>query len=423
MSLIAIETTCSKFGSIIKYKGYSNIYNFILFLIWPFLAFLIACLNFSHSTSKIIILGFFLLYGLTFYLNPAMDGQRRADNLKEFYNVPFEKRLVSIENLYKETLDFVEPLLMYIVSRITDFHGALFALFALIFGSLMIYYLNNMYVHLSLNKNLNALLFFALLVVINPISEINGFRMWTAAWVYAVGTMIFIKENRKLGVFFAAFSIFIHFSFIPLVVFLLIYFFLGNRTLLYGILAILTFFVAELDIQQVRSYASLLGAASENKISAYTNEEYIEKISELQGQSVWFVSLKNLGIKYLTIVSLILIFFKTKGNFKNSLTECFYSFSLLVLSFANLSSLLPSGGRFMIVFYIFGFSAILLYYVYEHSSNTIHKLNLLGLPVIFMFILFSFRLFSDSASVYLFGSSLSIFLAFTDNISLQSILF
>lgn len=410
-------------NSIQKKSENLNIWVMVIFAVWPFLGFLFACKNFHQLFSRKIILAFFMLYGLTLFLNPAMDGQRRADQLKEVYNEPFANVFLSLEKLYEETLDFVEPILMYSVSRISDFHGVLFALYALIFGALMLYYLKIMYGHLIINKNLNALLFFVLLIAVNPINEINGFRMWTAVWVYAVGVLMYMDEKKYKALLFAACAIFIHFSLMPMVALLLMYVYLGNRAVLYGVIAIATFFVSELDIEQVRSFATLLGTASENKITAYTNEEYVNEISGLQGQSAWFVSLRSNGIKYFTLASLILIFLKIKGNFKNRLTESFYSFSLLLLSFANLSSLLPSGGRFMTVFYIFGFSAVMLYYVYEHSNTKLNNLNWLGLPVVLFFVVFAFRLFSDSASLYLFGTSFSIFLALTDNISLESVLF
>lgn len=400
-----------------------NIWVLGTFVVWPFLGFLFACKNFHQPFSRKIILAFFMLYGLTFFLNPAMDGQRRANHLKEVYNEPFGNVFLSFENLYEETLDFVEPVLIYVVSRFSDFHGILFAVYALIFGALMLQYLKVIYGHLIVNKNLNALLFFVLLIAVNPINEINGFRMWTAAWVYAVGVLMYMHTNKKNSILFATCSIFIHFSFFPLVVLLMIYVFLGNRVLLYGILSIVTFFVSELDIEQVRSYASILGAASEKKAAAYTTEEYIETVAALNAQSAWFVSFKGVGIKYFSILSLLLIFLKTKGKFKNKITESFYSFSLLVFSFANLSSLLPSGGRFMVVFYIFGFSAILFYYIYEHSSQKLHLLNWLGFPIVILFVVFAFRLFSDSASFYLFGPSITMFMAFIDDFSLQSVLF
>ena len=400
-----------------------NVWVLGTFIVWPFLGFLFACKNFHQPFSRKIILSFFMLYGLTFFLNPAMDGQRRADQLKEVYNEPFENVFLSLEKLYEETLDFVEPFLMYSVSRLSDFHGILFAVYALIFGALMLYYLKVIYGHLLVNKNLNALLFFVLLIAVNPVNEINGFRMWTAAWVYAVGVLMYTHEKKNKALLFAAFAMFIHFSFMPLVALLFIYVFLGNRVVFYGVAAIVTFFVSELDIEQVRSYAALLGTASELKITAYTNEGYMEAVGELNAQAAWFVTLKSNGIKYFLILSLLLVFIKTKGYFKNNLTESFYSFALLILSFANLSSLLPSGGRFMVIFNMFAFTAILLFYVYEYGNRKFNLLNKLALPIALLYVVFAFRLFSDSASVYLFGPSITMFLAFTDNISLQSVLF
>jgi hypothetical protein len=181
--------------------------------------------------------------------------------------------------------------------------------------------------------------------------------------------------------------------------------------------------VAELNIEQVKSYAALLGTASETKINSYTGESHIEKVKIAREQGAWFLKLNDRGMKYFTITILIFIFIKTRGVFKQKLTDNFYSLSLLLLSFANISSLLPSGGRFYRIYYIFAFSTFLIYFVYEFQNKKIHVLNRLGLPIAILFGLLSFRYFSDPASIYLFAPIFFIPAAFFENVSLQSILF
>jgi hypothetical protein len=401
-------------------------YLIIVFLFWPFIAFVLACLNFRNSFNKKIIIAFFALYGLLFYLNPAMDGQRRADSLKNIAQQPFENLFYTFENLYEETLDFVELVLIFIVSRFSDFHGTLFAVYALIFGGLMLYYLKRMYGHYSVNRNTAALLFFILLIAANPIHNINGFRMWVAAWIYAVGAMNYLHKPNYKYVLLSGCSFFVHFSFLPLVALFVVYTFLKNKPKIYVVLAVLTFFVAELSIQQVQQVqenAALLGKASENKINAYTGEQNIKNVSEQATQSAGFIKIIGNSIRYFIFLTLLMVFIKTRGNFKTEITGNFYSFSLLLLSFANISSLLPSGGRFFLVFNIFAFSTMLLYYVYESSDNRLSFLNHIGIPIVALQVIFAFRLFSDSASAYLMGPSFLMPFAFDENISLESILF
>ena len=375
-------------------------YLTLVFVFWPLLAFVMACTNINNKINQKIILGFFVLYGALFFLNPTMDSQRRADTLKKVYNEPFENLYVTFKHLYEETLDVAEPILMYTVSRFTDFHGVLFAVYSLIFGSLMLYYLKRMYGHYLSHQNKNALLFFLFLICVNPIQNIGGFRMWAAAWIFAVGTMNYLHKPIIKNIVF-----------------------LKNKPKIYGILAISSFFVVELNIQQVRQYAAIFGTASKSKITDYTNEEYIEAITNQSQQTAWYITLIENGIKYFTLLTLIIIFIKTKARFKTQLVANYFSFALLFLTFANLSALLPSGSRFYTVFYIFAFSATLLYFTYERIAKRIVTLNRIGIPILGLFLILTFRLFSATASVYVLGPSFFMPLGFYENVSLQSILF
>ena len=395
----------------------------ILFIFWPFLGFLLSLKDFQNKFNQKIILIFFVLFGLLFYVNPLQDGQRRADGLKEAYNQPFEMAFNAFDNLYKESVDFIEPLIIFSVSRFTDFYGVLFGVYAFIFGGLMIYYLNRVHLHFLKFPNINAFIFLILLIFVNPINGINGFRMWTAAWIFSVGVINYLHEARWRHILFASVAMFLHFSFAPLIVLLLIYKLLGNRTLLFAILAIITFFIAELNIKQVQTIAEHISPATGSKINAYTDERYIEKVANLKNQSAWFVTLNQKGILYYTVALLVIIYVRTRGVFKNRVTDNFYSFTLLLLSFANISALLPSGGRFYTIFNIFVFTTGVLYYVYELKNKKLELINWIGLPLVILFVIFSFRLFTDPASIFLFGPSFFMPTAFFENTSLQSLLF
>jgi len=406
-----------------SFASQNEAYGIIIFLFWPFLAFIYACTDFSNKINRIIIIAFFALYGLTFYVNPVMDGQRRVDSFERMYSEPFENLYNTFDTLYEETLDFVELVIMYSVSRFSDFYGVLFAVYALIFGGLMLHYLKVFYKYYTFNPNPNTVLFFILLVCANFISNINGFRMWFAAWVFAVGVLKYLHKPNYIFVLLSACSILVHFSFLPVVGLFVIYTVVKNWPKIYGILAIITFFMAELNIQKLQQYAAIFGSASEKKINAYTGEEYIETVSELAGQGAWYIELIKNGLKYFVLFSLAVIFIKTRGHFKTKVMANFYSFTLLLLSFANISSLVPSGGRFYTVFNIFAFSTILLYYVYEFTEKKITSVNKIGVPIVGLYVVFTFRLFSDSASLYLIGPTFFMHNAFIENVSLQSFIF
>lgn len=401
----------------------NSAYLLIIFFLWPFIGFILACANIKKSLNKKLIIAFFALYGLLFFINPLMDGQRRAENLKAVHREPFSNLQLVFGNLYEDTLDVAEPLIMFTVSRFTDFYGVLFAVYAILFGGLMLYYLSKVYQHYTLNRNINTALFFLLLICVNPIFNINGFRMWMAAWIFAVAVINYLEKGKKKYILLSAFSFLMHFSFLPAVAILVIYAFFKNKPKIYGILAIVTLFVVEIDIATVREYAAILGSASESKVDSYTNEQHIEKVAELGTQSAWYIQLTTYGLKYFTMISLLIIFFKTRAKFNSKLTANFYSFSLLFLCFANVSALLPSGGRFYTVFYIFSFTTLLMFYVYENRQVKLSIPNWIGLPIAASFALFTIRLFSESASGYLFAPSLFLPFGLIENFPLRSMIF
>ena len=62
----------------------------ILFLLWPFLSFLVALANFSRKEARTVIYIFIVYYGLTFVdNNMAVDAYRYALGLKANALLPF----------------------------------------------------------------------------------------------------------------------------------------------------------------------------------------------------------------------------------------------------------------------------------------------------------------------------------------------
>lgn len=392
-----------------------------LFFIWPFLSFVIALRDFGNKVNRLVILSFFSIYGLLMFINPTMDAQRRVDSFREMCLLPINNVSEIFNSLYVESTDFVEPFIMYLVSKFTDFYGVLFLVYAVIFGVFMLKFIKMFYEHYIVQNNINALIFLVLLFFVNSIVNINGFRMWTAAWVFSLGVASYLHKPSWKFILFAASAVFVHFSFIPMVLVFLLYLFFGNKTKIYGILAVISLFIAELDLEQFRKFGALFGSASENKINDYTNEDYVNKVNLMQEQSSILMKLHSKSILYFSIVLLFFIYVKTKGVFQDKITNSFYSITLLILTFANLASLMPSGVRFYTIFHIFCFATFLLYYTYEYKSSKIDIINKLGMPVFAFFIVFSIRVFMDSASFYLLMPSFFMPLAFSENTSILSI--
>jgi hypothetical protein len=100
--------------------------------------------------------------------------------------------------------------------------------------------------------------------------------------------------------------------------------------------------------------------------------------------------------------------------------KSYLSFILLFGAFGNILNTIPSGGRFMTLFSFFAISFIVIYYknMYGFVKNSI----VLGVPVILLFIIVSFRLGFDYVNIFaLVGNPLTTL--FLDNeISLMDLI-
>lgn len=386
------------------------------FLIWPFVGFIFALRTYSSPLSKKIIFAFFVLYGFTFVLNEEMDGQRYADRLVEAASHSIDDISQIATNLYDEnsSLDIVQPLITFLVSRFTSSHYLLFAVFAFVFGYFYLKSVNRIYSHYTVSRTKNALVFLILFVWVNPIFQINGFRMWTAAWIFFYGTYQVVYNGNKKFLWLAIGASLVHFSFIAvnvlLILFLLLQTFIGNRITLFMVLAISTFFLSELPIDAIRSYGMLLGGAFQGKV-AYLSESNIEKTAEKGQNLVWFMKIAGPSILYFLVFQTIIVYKNIKKK-KMNFTENFknlFAFALLFLSFSNLSSLVPSGGRFRTITFLLLATILVIYYSRFYISHQLKKTVLIGLAPILLHILISFRIGTATLNTVTLLPSIFIF--------------
>lgn len=363
-----------------------------------------------------------MFFGLTFIIPKHADSNRYKTILINAFESAPEDVLVYIETLFESSYEFFVPLLTYLVSRLSSFEGILFMAFAFFFGYFSLKTQSKVFKVYQQNKNKNALVFFVILVLANTITNINGVRMWTAAWVYVFFAYQYLVTNQKKYVLLAALAVTIHFSYIPLVILLVIYHIIGNRTLVYAVIAVLTLFISEINLEAVRNYATLFGDLAEKKASAYADEDYAEERAESAQQASWFIVVMSKGLKYLLIFTLGKIYDNFRKQKIDRITLNLLSFTLIILSFANIASLVPSGGRFNTIFYMF--AAITCVHFFSKSINyKLDKVNLIGSVPVLLLGLVAFRVGAEYMSLALFVPTPLIYLATTIEESLGILIF
>lgn len=403
-----------------------NIGLYGIFLLSPFLAFIVAFRNFHLRESKYTVYFFIILFGFTFVLgNNALDSYRYAEYFKYSATLSFSDFTESLSSLFlsEKTLDVSQQILSFTLSRISDDHRILFGAVASIFGFFYIKSIDTVYRLYSQNKSHLALLFvlyFAL--IINPVFNINGFRFWTATWIFFFGTYNLIAFKNKKHILFCLLSVFFHFSFIAPNLILITYLLLGNRNKLYFIFFLASFFISDVILQLFPQVISYFGEGIAAKSGRYTSIAHLEKIAEhaewAKEQSKWYLYLPGKILFYYIVSSFLFISYKYKQYIISNQIRNLYSFSLLLLAFANSVSFIPSMWRFNTLFYLFGLTCIIslltaskaknikwLFIVglLPFSLNTIVILRL-GFDVLnpWLFTLLPFPFIFDSTSVYQF---------------------
>ena len=118
-----------------------------MFLLWPFLAFITALSNYSQKEARIVVYIFLIYFGLTFFLKEEgftregyFDAVGYALDLQDNAALPFSDFFKIVGGIYTEesSVDFIEPLISFIVSRLTDDYRFLFAAFAAVLVALFI---------------------------------------------------------------------------------------------------------------------------------------------------------------------------------------------------------------------------------------------------------------------------------------------
>lgn len=345
-----------------------------------------------------------MLFGLTFiFENEAFDSFRMAETMRNIAALPFSQFWKILGGLYTETrADIFLPFILFIITRITENPNILFMVLAGIFGWFYLKGIDTVYDQNGLKNNLNAqvhLLFFILLI---PIFNINGFRFWSAAWMFFYGAYNVVFNDNKKYLFFTILAALTHFSFLSAVSVLVIYLLIGNRNVFFYVFLIISLLVPELFSEQVDAVFSALGGQLQTKHSIYTNPEYMEKVDEGRAGLRWFMVVAQRGIYYYTLFMLLFLKNKYKKLLYTPGLNNLFSFSLFFISVFNFFKYIPSVARFNTLFYLFATSYIIQFY-YKNSKKRMSFFTLAGIIPIALTIAINLRVGFEMTNFWLLG--------------------
>jgi hypothetical protein len=378
-------------------------YDILVFFIWPFAILIHRLKNIKDPESKTVFWLFCVFYGFTFIV--AQDVKGAADSARYAFYLEFVySNNISLAEIFGDLYntksvdvkyDIYQYLVTWFVSIFTDNAKVLFTFFSAIFGY---FYVQNLWIVFSkLNKTKGLIIgvFITYFILILPIWQVNGVRMWTAAHVYLYGILLYFMCNKsKLGLFWVLVSSLFHFSFIvPSLIFILFKFYKPNLKLLM-VLFVISFIVNEIDISFVKNNSIVESSIFDEKVSTYTNEDYTEKVKESsETKSLNFKVFKFLT-SFFSLFWVTMLYLKRKVivNILGSNLLIFLKFLLLFGIFSQLGSLIPSGGRFLIVFHFMLFGLLLIVISHSIFSGKSHWFLKFSIPFFIYFILFIFRI-------------------------------
>jgi hypothetical protein len=307
-------------------------------------------------------------------------------------------------NFYSEesdAVDIYQPLVIFILSRFTEDANVLFAVFGITYGY---FFSRNIWLLLDLcNKSKvdqkSWLLIISFVCVIG-FWNLNGVRMWTAAHVFFYGAFQYLVNNKRNGIAFVFSSILIHFSFILPIGFFLLFVFVRISWRILYFLFISSFFISSLNISAVRTgLESVAPSFLLPRVESYTNDEYLESVTNLNESANWYIKFHSDSLMWTIAILFTIIYFSKSSKFKDEKSfSNLFGFSLLISSVGNITSLLPSGGRYVLLAQLFGVALLVFYHV-RFKVDLFGRWLVLLSPLLYFFIIVSIRISFDTISV------------------------
>lgn len=422
------DTPTSVYNQYVARKSEGG-YAWLLFFVWPFLAAVSAFRNYRKPWAKNIFWAFCAFYGATLAIGVESEGMDIVGYVSTYQEM-HERTMTTEEviNYFKQSgeIDVLRVTISYVLSRFTGSQAALTLTYGLIFGFFLSrniwFLLNRLEGKIAPMVTLLLICFF----LVNPIWNINGFRMWTAAHIFLYGMLPWLIDGNWKKLWVSALSIMVHFSFVLPVGVLIGYIFVGNWMAVYFGFYIVTMFFSELNLETFNAYLEAYAPEIlQERTYYYRTEASVENLQDGGGVTYnWYVIWFQRALRWSILGYFVILFIKGRSFFsENKGYASLYSFTLLFYGVANFISLLPSGGRFLTIANLFALATIILFMHNRPRDFLMSKFAYLSIPALILFIVVSVRvgLYSISAASIL-GNPIVAFFISGENLSLNDVL-
>jgi hypothetical protein len=377
----------------------------IAFILWPLGSIYGAFINYKEPFSKLILVLFIAFYAFTFVQgNEGMDIERYEAEFLNWENIEFSFTgfiyYLTIEN--SQSLDFIVPFLSFLIFNI---FGS-FSIYKIIIGLIYGYFYSENIWMLFKYRNINNSGYLSIIIVsafclFFPMWKgINATRFPLATQIYFYGVMSYLLTNKKKYFIYPFISIFVHFSFLNAFVVLIVFMLKKIRISFLFYLYVLTIFINTINFESLKSFLSFLPHSYSNKVDLYANDDYASETKELIVNNNWYAKYYVDFLVWAMNITLFSFYFEYKSLIKtNRLNTETFSFILIFASVSNILTLIPSGGRFLMVGYMF-----LLFYYFMNLPMMIptkfsNIKNFVFVCLISIFIIVEIRIGFDTMSI------------------------
>lgn len=323
------------------------------------LGFFSAMKNLSARQSRITLFLFCLCFGFCFSVGTKrIEGSADGISMRndfELYKDMSTSQYGSYLSDYFEfdtgAQDIYIVTMSYLVGRVTHNYHFFFLALAFVFAFFQMKCLRY-FVEEDNYKNSLICIILTCLFLWNNIYNINGARFCTASWIGLFCVFKMFHDKRPLYLLLAVCLPMIHVAFAIFPVVLAVAYFLKSfkKPLIILFCVSWAFSVIAEDFHFQLFQNIDLPFAVSKKVEAYTDQEYIQSLS--QGTGFYWVSLffKTLVRHYIDFLILIIALNEKNINSKKAIPVV--RFMLILATIANLGMVIPTfGGRFFAVNY------------------------------------------------------------------------
>lgn len=351
----------------------SNYINYLVFLVSPILALVNVLANWRTADCRNIVWLFAGFYGLAFYIAPdsSTDCVRYRDWFIQMHesDLNFETLKGSFYQEGENHYDLYQPLLTFFLSRFTDDSRVLFGAVGFVFGffySRVIFFFVDKLAPTA--GWLELFLIVSLAFVLDMGAAINGFRMWTALFVFLLGALYYWDRRQPLFLLLAAASILFHFAYaIPVAILL-------ATTALRPFISVIYFFflasfiMTTVDVGLIRNFVESLGLGFESRVGGYLNE-----FDPSLNETPRIIIINKWMMHAFAVCSVTSLYLTTQRMKVSHLLLQGLTFAMLMYGAVNILSEVGSIGRFYSLCKILIIGLLLLMIIQHHYLPNIRQ--------------------------------------------------